>query len=595
MNVFDLVASLKLDKGEYEESLESAKSEGESFGQKLGSALSNGAKVAGVAVTAVGTAVVGVGKSFVDGVSSVGAYADSIDKASQKLGISAEAYQEWDFIAQHSGTSVDTLKGSMKKLVSAVDTGSDAFKEIGLSMDEVKGMSQEELFSAVITQLQGMEEGTERTALAQKLLGKGAQELAPLLNTSAEATEEMRKQAHDLGGVLSDEAVKAGADFEDSLQNLQTSITGLKNGALAEFLPACSKVMNGLTKIFSGEDGGVAEITEGIDSIIDSITSALPMISETAVKIIESIGTALISNAPMLIESATSIVMSIGEFIISNLPMLIDTALQLILTISQGIVSALPTLIPSIISVVLTIVDNLLDNIDMLIDCAIELIIGLTEGIISALPLLIEKIPTIIIKIGETLIRNLPKLLSAMAKLVTTLWDGIKNNLPTLIAKIPQIITQIKDKLAEGVEKMKEIGKNLIEGLWNGINDKVEWIKEKIKGFKDAVIDGIKSFFGVHSPSTVFAEIGGYLAEGLGVGWDDEISDVKKDINNSLKFDLNASANQPRTERMQSNIQPIIVQSEVELGVNAKRMLNIVAQQNKIETRATGYNQLAMA
>lgn len=592
MNVFDLVASLKLDKGEYEESLESAKSEGESFGQKLGSALSNGAKVAGVAVTAVGTAVVGVGKSFVDGVSSVGAYADSIDKASQKLGISAEAYQEWDFIAQHSGTSVDALNGSMKKLVSAVDTGSDAFKEIGLSMDEVKGMSQEELFSAVITQLQGMEEGTERTALAQKLLGKGAMELAPLLNTSAEATEEMRKQAHELGGVLSDEAVKAGADFEDSLQNLQTSISGLKNGALAEFLPACSKVMNGLTKIFSGEDGGVAEITEGIDSIIDGITEALPEFMDTAVQIVESIAKAIIDNLPQLIETGTQIVMELANFIIENLPQLIETALQMIVTIAQGIIEALPTLIPTIVDVVITIVDTLIDNIDMLIDGAIELIMALTEGIINALPILIEKVPTIIVKIVDTLIRNFPKLITAMAKLVTTLWDGIKNNLPALISKIPQIITQIKDKLMEGVAKIKEIGSKFIEGLWDGINDKVGWIIEKIKSFKDSVIDGIKSFFGI------------------GKGGDDEgegasassASDFNKSVKNAtaqalndFSYQLNATMNQPQTERMQSNIQPIIVQNEVELGVNAKRMLNIVAQQNKIETRATGYNQLAMA
>ena len=119
----------------------------------------------------------------------------------------------------------------MKKLADAVEEPTEkstaAFEKLGISMEQAKNMSQEDLFGATITALQKMESGTERTALANDLLGKSAMDLGALLNTSAEDTEAMMQQVHDLGGVMSDDAVKASAAYQDSLQNVKTAISGV--------------------------------------------------------------------------------------------------------------------------------------------------------------------------------------------------------------------------------------------------------------------------------------------------------------------------------------------------------------------------------
>ena len=193
-----------------------ADSSAKSFGSNFSSALASFGKV-GAAAVGVATAATGalVG-NLVSATSSVAEYGDNIDKMSQKMGISAQAYQEWEAVMQHSGTSMETLKASMKTMASAAEGGNEAFQKLGISEEEVANLSQEDLFSRVIAGLQDMGEGTERTYLAGQLLGRGATELGALLNTSAADTEAMKNRVHELGGVMSDEAVKSAAGFQDS-------------------------------------------------------------------------------------------------------------------------------------------------------------------------------------------------------------------------------------------------------------------------------------------------------------------------------------------------------------------------------------------
>ena len=183
--------------------------------------------IAAAGFAAIAAAMVAVVKGLADLITDTAEYGNQVDKMSQKMGMTAEAYQEWDFIMQHCGASMDSLKSSMKTLATAAETGNAAFEKIGLSQEQIANMSQEDLFAATIAGLQDIDDTTERTYLASQLLGRGATELGPLLNMTAEETAEMRDRVHELGGVMSDEGVKAAAQFEDSLQDLKTAFSGI--------------------------------------------------------------------------------------------------------------------------------------------------------------------------------------------------------------------------------------------------------------------------------------------------------------------------------------------------------------------------------
>lgn len=278
MNIFDLVAKLTLDSSEYEKQLQGAGEKTKSFASSGFETFKGYAAVGVKSLAAVGTAAAGAGAALFSAVGSVASAGDNIDKMSQKLGMSATAYQEWDAIMRHSGTTIDVMQSSMKTLASAAETSKDAFNELGLSQEKIASLSQEKLFAETIKALQNVEDDTRRTYLAGQLLGRGATELGALLNTSAEDTEKMRREVHKLGGVLSDDAVKASAKYQDSLQDMQTAAKGLLRGAMAKAMPSITKAFQKLGKYISGPEGKKiqTQIAGIIETLAKGATRAIP-------------------------------------------------------------------------------------------------------------------------------------------------------------------------------------------------------------------------------------------------------------------------------------------------------------------------------
>ena len=295
---------------------------------KLKQGLATAAKATAAAVAAIGAVTLKASKEFVSAAKSVAEYGDNIDKMSQKLGLSSEAYQKWDYIMSQKGASIDSMKAGMKTLATQAQKNASEFEKLGISQEELGKLSQEELFEKTILGLQKMEQGTERTATASKLLGKSATELAPLLNQSAEATEALKKQAEDYGLIMSDKTVKASAAFSDSLDLLQRTANGLKNRLMGEFLPALTEVTDGLAVLFTGDMSGLDGIEKGIDDLIAKLTDAVPKIAEVGLKIIEGLATAIVKNLPKLVSTAVDIVMKLANYIIQNLPMILKTAVS---------------------------------------------------------------------------------------------------------------------------------------------------------------------------------------------------------------------------------------------------------------------------
>ena len=465
-------------------------SAGQSAGSNFAAGLGKGLAVAGAATAAVTAAAIKAADSFVSAASEVASYGDNIDKMSQKMGISAEAYQEWDFVMQHCGTSMESLKSSMKTLATAAENGSEAFERLGISQEDIAQMSQEDLFGATIEALQQVDDETERTYLASQLLGRGATELGPLLNMTAEETAEMKDQLHELGGVMSDEDVKAAAAFDDQLQDMQTAFTSIKRGMMSDFLPALTDVADGLTDIFTGNyDQGVDKISEGIDQIVAKFSELLPKILEIGANIIESLAEAIIQNLPVIMPAIVDLIMSIANMIIENLPLILETGIQLVLQVALGIAQALPEMIPTIVDVVITIVETLIDNVDLLIDASIALIIGLAEGLINALPRLIARIPEIIVKIVEALIKAIPKLNDAAREIILGLAEGILSFLGKMGEVASDIMGAFKDGILGFVETAKNWGHDLIDNFVSGIKDKINSVVDACKSIAGTIAD----------------------------------------------------------------------------------------------------------
>ena len=551
-----------------------AKATGEKSGKHLGEGMAKGLKataaVIGAAMTAATAAAVATGKAFINAANSTAQYGDNIDKMSQKMGISAKAYQEWDFVMQHAGSSIDSLKTSMKTLANAAVSGNDAFTKLGITQEQIANMSQEDLFGATISALQNVTNETERTALASKLLGRGATELGALFNMSAEETEGLKQQVHDLGGVMSDDAVKAAAKYQDEMQNMQTALTGVKNNMMSQFLPGISSVMTGLSKVFSGK-GGVDEIKKGLTSIISNITalapqffsiattlvngilqgfapmipslvssifnflqtglltlvSLIPQLTPVITQGLQGIATALLTCLPVLIQALIDITSQLVLWLSSenNVKTFVDGILQLVSTLAEGMADVLPVLLPAIVNIIGQIAASLTDpkNVKMIVQSALYIVGAVVMALVKALP----EIGGVIVKLGVNI-------LGLLRDLGSSILAKIGPWFTETIGKIGTFVANVIGKIAALPGKVIEIGRNLVAGLWKGINEKLQWLKGKIESFGKSIVDKVRSVFSVHSPSKVFAEIGGFLAEGLGVGWEDTLPEVRADMAKSL-------------------------------------------------------------
>lgn len=242
-----------------------------------------------------------VNAAIIAGVNEVAEKGDAIAKGAQQMGLTAEAYQEWSFILERSGSSITKAKNAIETLTKASRNASDkqvkAFEQLGLSMEQVAAMSPEEIFSAVITGLQGIDDAGERSQIANTLLGASYKNLGTLLSTTAAETEELRQKAYDLGQVMSGDAVQAAADYEDSIDDFNAAIDGIKTNLLQGLMPTLTTARNGLTD-FLQNDINWDDINAKLSNFYDTLLSGAGWLLEHSGEVaagVETIGGAWVA------------------------------------------------------------------------------------------------------------------------------------------------------------------------------------------------------------------------------------------------------------------------------------------------------------
>lgn len=329
MDLYNLQAKIGINTKEFSAGIATAGKEFSELGSKIKSGAETIAKVGVAAFTALTGAATATTAAILKGVDAYTTYGDNVDKMSQKLNMSAQAYQEWSAIMEHSGTSIDSMQASMKTLANAVESGNDAFERLGITQEEIATMNNEQLFSRTITALQNVGNETERTYLAGQLLGRGATELGALLNTSAEDTEKMRQRVHELGGVMSDEAVKASARYKDSIQDMKTAFVGMGRGLISDFVPALTEVSDGLAAIFSGEENGTERFLKGFNDALASLGTSAAKIKP----IVKKIGSIAVQVIPEIIGT-------VGEKILDSIPSLLGAGENILAKIAESVENA---------------------------------------------------------------------------------------------------------------------------------------------------------------------------------------------------------------------------------------------------------------
>ena len=562
-----------------EASEKAGESGGSKFGSTFASALKGGAVAIGAALATATAAAVGTGKAFVNATQETAKYGDMVDKTAQKLGLSNDAFQSYDYVLNLAGTDMQSMTTGLKTLTNKLDDAKNGSEEaqamfaaLGLSMDDLATMSREDIFKATITGFQGMEDSAERAALANDLFGKSGQNLTPVFNMTAEETEALIEQAHEYGMVMSDEAVSASADYVDAMTTMQKTMQGLKNNLMTSFLPGMTTVMNGLAGIFAGDQSAIGQIKQGLTSIIGNLVMLAPQFFDLAETLIMSLLEGFAPLLPSLVGALFNFINNGLKTVVGMIPDLIPVVLDGIKGICEAIYKGLPLIIDGLLTMITELVTWLAedDNVTTFINGIVDLVTLIVGKFGEILPVLLPAIVKIIVQVATCITspENTTKLVTAVLQVIaalvvaigkslpdildlvintttnivdtlaqwgSTLLSSFKNWFADVLPKIKEFGGDILDQLSDLPGEFKDLGKNLLAGLWEGIEDKLGWLKDQIKSIGSSVTKSAKKALGIKSPSRLWKEeIGRNLALGLGIGFEDEMDVVKGDMIDSM-------------------------------------------------------------
>lgn len=618
----------------------------------VGVALGAVAVAAGAAAVKLGKEVIaayadyeqlvgGVDTLFKDSSQEIQRYAANAYKTA---GLSANEYMET--VTGFSASLIQSLGGDTEKAAKYADMAitdmSDNANKMGTDMSSIQNAYQG-FAKQNYTMLDNLKLGYGGTKQEMERLLADAEKIAGVkydISSYADVVEAIHvmQVSMDIAGTT---AKEADATISGSVNALKSAVSNLIVGfgdANADMELLCSNMADAFKTVIANVAPVIENIAAALPTALDALLTAvgdlLPTLLDTVAKLFSQVLKTLLSLLPQLIPAAASAVMTVVNALIENLPLIIDAAVQLVTGLAQGILDSLPVLIEALPQIITGIVDFLIGAIPQIIEAGIQLLTslvtalpdiiaaivevipqiidGIIKAVISAIPLIIEAgikllialvqnlptiittivaaIPQIISSVIDAVIGAIPQLVAAGVQLFIALIENLPTIIVEIVKAIPQIITGIVDAFGSYFGKMAEVGGNLLKGLWQGISDAGAWLWNQISGFFGGIVDGIKDFFGIHSPSKLFANLGGFMAEGLGEGFGDEMKDVSKSMQNAIPsdFDLDMNGTVSGFNGVQTQAFDITIPLSIDGVPLTKVISRIQWNQNKVTVRNAG-------
>jgi len=205
-------------------------------------------------------------------------FADRISDLTQITGLSAKAIQEWQNVARNAGVDTEALTNAMSGLIRKLPTleqetgiSAEQLAKLGINLNQLKQMSPDDAIDTIMNALLGMENIMERNAVASALFGLAWRDIAPILGLGIDGIQKAKKQAHELGLVMTDTFIEKGSQINAQLEILkaQLSITFIEVGAaIAPILSSLSRTLTQLLPTIEALANAFAKLPQPLQQAI---------------------------------------------------------------------------------------------------------------------------------------------------------------------------------------------------------------------------------------------------------------------------------------------------------------------------------------
>jgi len=427
------------------------------------------------------------------------------------------------------------VQSSMKMSGESMQRASDIASIMGISttdaLEAVTGMAK-----GNFTMMDNLGVAMNDTAIGAYALSKGINK-----STSEMSIQEKVGLAQQM---FMEKTAKYAGNYAKENDTLSGSINTTKK-AFDNFMSGGGDIGDFITSLVSTIEIAVPQIVAILPKIVSGLGSVLGALVPALSKALPVLIPALISAVQGLIQALITALPTIIQSLLSALPMFISAFIQLFLALVQALPQIIQIIATAIPEVIKALVDGLTnpEALTAMIMGAIQLFLAIIQALPTIIVALVNALPVIIENIIKTITSPafINLMINASIQLFMALVKAIPQIIGSLIGALGSILKVIGDTLSPS--NLARIGGDMIKGLWNGISNLAGWVMDKIKGFGKQIMDGIKGFFGIHSPSTVFADIGMNLNKGLAKGLDDSAGLVTKSMDNMTNDALSAVIN----------------------------------------------------
>lgn len=500
MNAFDIFVKLTVDTGDVEKGLTTAKNKALAFGDVLKANVLGGVIVDGV--KKLGSAIKNMSGAFIESAADVKAeesafkqtFGDLGDAASEAIGRVADSSgilqtrlntlgsKIYAFARSSGGDATESMSLMERALQAAADSAAYYDTSVEQATETLQSFLKGNFENDAALGLSATE--TTRNAAAMELFGQKYNDLSEI--QKQQTLLKMVEDSQKLSGAMG-QAAREADGWENVTGNLSEAWRQFQANVGTPFLESLIPVIQDITEAFQEWMNNVdwdkfsQKITDFVTTILDN--------GDTIISVVAGIGAGFVAwNVASMISGVVK-------------------AIQAYQAANEGATIAQAAL-------------NLVMNANP---------IGIVITAVAALV-------TAIVALWNTNEDFRNAIISAWGKIKDTISSAVNAISAFFTEKIPNAIQSVISWFKSIPNKFKDIGSNIVRGLWDGIKSMVTWIKDKISGFVGGIVSSVKGLLGIHSPSKVFAGIGGFMAKGLGEGFDDEFGAVKKSIEGDMNF-----------------------------------------------------------
>ena len=450
----------------------------------------------------------------------------------------ADTAQAMDLMAQSMQVAVDAAAYYDRSLSDVTETLQSFLKgnyendaALGVSATEATRNAQAmEMFGQAFNDLTEIQ---KQQALLQMVVD--AQELSGAMGQAAREADGWQNVQGNLNEAWRQFAAVKGQAMLDALIPAMQEVTGLLTGLTDGSLSAGQAMQQAFA--FASQQAGqlVAQLPQALSglgglgaSIASGLSAVLPQVQAAASDLLATLKQGIEANLPQLMDTGLKALTNFTAGLRESAGQLVDQGLSLIVSLVEGIAQGLPSLIEQAPRIVTNLAGVINDNAPKILAAGVQIIAALAKGLIQAIPTLVANIPEILNAIVNVFLAfnwlNLGK------QLVTAIGNGIKGAGSFLSGAAKEVVNTLYNGVKQLPQTMLNLGRQMIQGLINGIRGMIAGVKDNIAEVASGAVSTLKNILGIHSPSTVFKEIGVNLMQGLAIGMKDGSGEVMETV-----------------------------------------------------------------